>query len=150
MKTLNISEKSQALLAGARVIPLCETIIKMIKRYIEAAEVIGIKNISDVMLLIDNKVVPYNTKVSKKLFTEYGLDYFLIDFIDKVPLNVGRHVMTYYATKDNINDDYVKAYKGHYFAGAEQFGIFSTFNIREFSSTIYQLNEKIAGIYGIK
>jgi len=149
-KTLVISEKSQALLSGARVIPLCPTIVTMIEKYIKAAETIGINDISDVMLFIDNKAISYKTKISYQLFTEYNIDYFLLSFIETVPLNVGRHVMTHYAIKDNINDDYVKAYKGHYFAGAEQFGIFSTFNIGEFQTIIRQLNEKIAGIYGIK
>jgi len=49
----------------------------------------------------------------------------------------------------NFNLFYLEAFMGHYIAGAEQIGIYSTLNMPDYISKVRDLTSKIARIYGV-
>jgi hypothetical protein len=148
MHALIISEKSETLLSGARIIPLCDRAEFIIKKYQEKALKSGIPD-DDIYLIYNGTFVPFDEKIAITVARASGFEEDKITILRTVPINTGRHVLTKYGAEWNINGYYLEAFLGHYFSGAEQFGIFSSMNIQEYIATMREFMQKIADVYGI-
>ena len=95
MHTQIITEKSESKLNGIRIIPLCETIEKIIKYYNQTCNDYGIY--LDYISLYDNdKLVIFDKKIAFKIIVNITSDKFINDFIKYVPFNTGRHIINQY------------------------------------------------------
>lgn len=147
--TQMITEKSDSKLNGIRIVPLCETIERLIKYYIEICEGQGIK--LDYISLYDNdKLIKYDKKVAFKIIADISNDKPLNDFIKYVPLNTGRHIINQYKIEKKLNATYIETFLGHYISGAEQIGIYSPLDIPSYIHYIRENMQNIANLYGIK
>ena len=150
---LTISEKSNSLLSGIRIIPLCDKAIEIIKEYQKIAKEINVPK-DNIYLIIKNIKSTRNYDIYSKnksinIAKNLKLNSFIMNFLEKVPLNTGRHIATKYAIEQNISQYYIDTFLGHYASGAEQFGIFSNMSMKDYIEKIRDLLQKISNIYGI-
>ncbi|HHD78068.1 MAG TPA: hypothetical protein ENK98_00260 [Epsilonproteobacteria bacterium] len=150
MHVLSLSEKSTTLLTGMRVIPLCERAEQIIKYY--KRECMQLQVPEDHVYLINknNKPEIYTKGLAVDILSHHSIDNEIIGFVNNVPVNIGRHVITKLAMETNFNGHYLEAFLGHYSSGAEQFGIFSTLYSREYIQKCRELTQKVAVIYGVQ
>jgi len=146
--TFIISEKSHTNLSGIRVIPMCNEIENILRRYQVLAQRLGIPT-DNIYLINNNKYEIYKTKNILNILENYNAKQNLIDFVRLVPLNTGRHAITKLAMETNFNLFYLESFMGHYIAGAEQMGIYSTLNMPDYISKVRDLTSNIAKIYGV-
>jgi len=146
--TFIISEKSHTNLSGIRVIPMCNEMENILRRYQVLAQRLGIPT-DNIYLINNNKYEIYKTKNILNILENYNAEQNLIDFVRLVPLNTGRHAITKLAMETNFNLFYLEAFMGHYIAGAEQMGIYSTLNMPDYISKVRDLTSNIAKIYGV-
>lgn len=147
---LSISEKSTTLLSGTRIIPLCSKAEEIIKNYQKYAKELNIP--LDNIYLIDqqtNKIQIYKNKLAVDIAEKLELENNIIEFVKLVPLNIGRHIISKYGIEHNFNQHYIDAFLGHYVAGAEQFGNYSTLNMKKYIEKMRTLLQNISNIYGI-
>jgi len=74
----------------------------------------------------------------------------LKQFVDFAPLNSGRHLLTQKAIDNSVSANYIDSYLGHYAAGEEPLGKFSTFDVANYIDAINHITTKITNEYGIK
>lgn len=148
MQTIMISEKAETISLGMRIIPVCETAEKLIKKYKYMASTIGL-DVTQSMLVLDGKVEMFTTKKAVSFLEAYGADEEIKKFVLAVPLNTGRHIATKYAIEHNFNGFYLEAFLGHYISGGEHEGIFSTMNMGEYISSTREMLGHICNIYGV-
>ncbi len=149
MHVLTISEKATTLLSGIRVVPMCyraEEIIKAYQNYCKQMDVPA----DNIYLLEKGKALLYKQDKAKRMIEQITKDSYLVDFIDMVPVNTGRHVISKLAMETNFNGYYLEAFLGHYSSGAEQFGIFSSLKSEDYISKCRELTQKVAILYGVK
>lgn len=146
--TLIINEKATTQLLGIRMIPLCHEIETIIKDYKQLCDEYGIPD-DKIYLLNDGQHYPYNVNQVRLFLNSFEMSQDLIDFIRTVPVNTGRHVITKFAMESNFNIYYLKALLGHYMAGGEHLGVFSTLNIPDYINKSRLLTSNIAKIYGV-
>jgi len=148
LHTFIISEKSQTLLNGVRIIPMCKEIEDILRKYQVLAKRLCIPT-DNIYLINNNKYEIYKTKNILNMLENYNVEQSLIDFVRLVPLNTGRHAITKLAMETNFNLFYLEAFMGHYIAGAEQMGIYSTLDMPNYISKVRSLTSNIAKIYGV-
>ncbi|WP_434637352.1 hypothetical protein MLC35_00930 [Sulfurimonas sp. NW7] len=148
LHTFVISEKSQTLLSGVRIIPMSKEIEDILKKYQLLAERLCIPT-DNIYLINNNKYEIYKTENILNILENYNVEQSLIDFVRLVPLNTGRHAITKLAMETNFNLFYLESFMGHYIAGAEQMGIYSTLDMPDYISKIRDLTSNIAKIYGV-
>lgn len=146
--TLVISEKSQTLLSGVRVIPLCERAKEMIQSYQQLCENYNIPS-NNIYLIHDNKTKIYKQGQAYEILKSYNLEDELVNFVKLVPLNTGRHAITKLAMETNFNLYYLETFMGHFIAGGEQIGIYSTLNMQDYLQKTRELTAQVAKIYGV-
>lgn len=146
---LSISEKSNTLIAGIRLIPLCNQAENIIKEYLEKSTRLNIPKDTIYFKNSYKTYSLYNTDEAKNILKNLNVNKYLIDFIDNVPTNIGRHIISKYAIENNLNGYYLETFLGHYVSGAEQFGTFSNLNFKEYVKTMREFLNQIAEIYGI-
>ncbi|ADR35448.1 hypothetical protein Sulku_2800 (plasmid) [Sulfuricurvum kujiense DSM 16994] len=156
------SEKAQTELSGTRIIPMCKTIVDMIRNYIHYCQLhFKITPLQPFLFRSISKTKdwkPYPSeitfKASMKEFTSDMLIASMYDnistFIRDVPLNIGRYIASNHFEKMGLNYHYLEAYLGHYFAGAEQHGKFSSMDTQEYIRSIANMTESFAHRYGIR
>ena len=147
--TLIISEKSNTLISGIRLIPLCTQAEELIKEYQEKLTLLNIPNDNIYFMNSDKTYSLYSNEQATKILKDLNVAKELIDFLEKVPLNIGRHIISKYAIESNLNGFYLETFLGHYVSGAEQFGIFSNLNFKKYIETMRKFISEIAEIYGI-
>jgi len=149
-KILLIQEKAKSIHMSKRIIPLTQRAIKNIEIFKNIRQKNNIKSNSPV-LLIDGKEIAIKKAEMKKFFLKFEkYDYLkhIINFIESCRLNFGRHIATYNFANDNdVNEEYLDAFLGHFKMGNEDQGIFSYFNNREYIDTITSKMEKIEQYY---
>ena len=91
----------------------------------------------------------YKSKLAFNIAEKLELPQSLIEFVKLVPLNIGRHIISKYGIEHNFNQHYIDAFLGHYVAGAEQFGTYSTLNTKKYIDKMRTLLQNISNIYGI-
>lgn len=148
MHTIIISEKAETLIGGIRVIPVCEVADNLINRYKNKAKTFGL-DITKTQLLIDGEITNYKKLQAIRLMKEYRIDEALIEFVNTVPTNTGRHVITKYAIEHNFNGFYLEALLGHYISGGEQQGIFSSLNMKDYIEKSRAMLNILAKTYGV-
>lgn len=149
MHTQMITEKSESKLNGIRIIPLCETIEKIIKYYNQTCNDYGIY--LDYISLYDNdKLVIFDKKIAFKIIASITNDKFINDFIKYVPLNTGRHIINQYKIEKKLNSIYIETFLGHYISGAEQLGLYSPLHIPSYIHYIRENMQNIANLFGIR
>lgn len=148
MDIIMISEKADTLISGIRIIPLCIEIKNLIKKYKELCRSYNIEG-NNIYLIKNKKTKIFQKNIALELLNSYQVDHELIEFIKFVPLNTGRHVFTKMAMETNFNIHYIEAYLGHYIAGGEHQGIYSTLNMRDYNTNVKKLTSNIASIYGV-
>lgn len=149
MHTQMITEKSESKLNGIRIIPLCETIERIIKYYNQICNDHGIY--LDYISLYDNdKLVKFDKKIAFKIISSITNDKFINDFIKYVPLNTGRHIINQYKIEKKLNSIYIETFLGHYISGAEQLGIYSPLHIPGYIHYIRENMQNIANLFGIR
>ena len=79
-----------------------------------------------------------------------GDNEILEEYIENVPLNTGRHLFVRKAIDVLLNVHHISTYLGHYAAGEEQFGVYSTLDFQNYSDAVKTLTKKIAHECGIK
>jgi hypothetical protein len=149
MHTQIITEKSESKLNGIRIIPLCETIEKIIKYYNQTCNDYGIY--LDYISLYDNdKLVIFDKKIAFKIIVNITSDKFINDFIKYVPFNTGRHIINQYKIEKKLNPIYIETFLGHYISGAEQLGLYSPLHIPSYIHYIRENMQNIANLFGIR
>jgi len=146
-----ISEKAQDIASGTRLVPICDSLKSILHFYQGVLKAKGLEKIF--YLTIDEKHVPFTSYYAHKFIedtTDLADREILQEFIKEVPLNTGRHIFVRKAVDELVNAHYISAYLGHYSAGEEHFGIYSTLNFRDYCITIKEITTKIAKEYGIK
>jgi len=146
-----ISEKAQDIASGTRLVPLCDIINTLLNDYQKLVEEKGLKN--DFYLIIDSKPVIFSLYIAHKFLQNIhnlGNSEILKTYVENVPLNSGRHLFVRKAIDDLMNVYYISTYLGHYAAGEEHFGIYSTFNVTNYWKEITNITTKIAQECGIK
>lgn len=145
---LTVSEKADTLLSGIRVVPLCNEIETLIVQYKGLCKSEAIMS-DNIYLKHKSKIKLYTRGIAIEILNNYESDNDLIDFITFVPLNTGRHVVTKVAIEQNFNLHYLEAYLGHYMAGEEHQGIYSTLDMPSYISNFRTLTSGIARTYGV-
>ncbi len=146
-----ISEKAQDIASGSRLVPVCNTMKSILSTYRILLEDRGLKN--NFYLIMDGKNITFSTYSAHKYLQSIpNLEDsdILEKYINNVPLNSGRHLFVRKAIDDLVNVHYISTYLGHYAAGEEQFGIYSTLNVKDYRDAIVTLTTKIAQECGIK
>ena len=149
MHTQMITEKSDSKLSGIRIIPLCIKIENLIKYYNETSEKLNIK-LNYISLYDNNNFIKFNKKSAFKIIENISSDKKLQNFINFIPVNVGRHIITQYKIEKKFNATYIATFLGHYGSGEEQLGIYSPLNLPQYIHYIRENMENIANLYGIK
>jgi len=150
----SIIEKSQDDASGIRIVPVCKIMKNLLALYQQLLLQHGIKD-KDIYLIIDSQYIGYKEEKARNIlsqitgFTQKQKDV-LIQFVDFAPLNSGRHLLTQKAIDDSISTHYIDAYLGHYAAGEEPLGMYSTLDVAEYIKAINHTTTKIASMYGIK
>ncbi|MCT7528504.1 hypothetical protein N5T79_05050 [Aliarcobacter cryaerophilus] len=147
--TLVISEKSNTLISGIRVIPLCTQAEELIKDYQKKLTLLNIPNDNIYFMNSDKIYSLYSNEQATKILKDLNVSKELSNFLEKVPLNIGRHIISKYAIESNLNGFYLETFLGHYVSGAEQFGTFSNLNFKKYIETMQKFISEIAEIYGI-
>jgi hypothetical protein len=149
----SINEKSQDDASGIRVVPVCPIMKKLLLTYNGLLVKKGLDN--NIYLYADAQYIPFRDEKARMII--FGMDNFsqadrdtLMEFIDFAPLNSGRHLLTQKAIDDSVSANYIDAYLGHYGAGEEPLGKFSTFDVADYIDAINHTTTKIANEYGIK
>jgi hypothetical protein len=149
----SINEKSQDDASGIRVVPVCPIMKKLLLTYNGLLVKKGLDN--NIYLYADAQYMPFRDEKARMII--FGMDNFsqadrdtLMEFIDFAPLNSGRHLLTQKAIDDSVSANYIDAYLGHYGAGEEPLGKFSTFDVADYIDAINHTTTKIANEYGIK
>jgi len=148
MDILLISEKADTLISGIRIIPLCKEIKNLIKKYKVLCKNYNIVD-NNIYLIQNKKPKIFKKNIALEILKSYQVDSNLIEFVTFVPLNTGRHVFTKIAMETNFNVHYIEAYLGHYMAGGEHQGIYSTLNMHDYNINVKKLTSNIASIYGV-
>ncbi len=149
---LVINEKSQHIASGVRVIPLCSTIISLLRNY----EMVHLYHKSlerGIWLIEDGVTQSFNRKLAAdilKSIPDLENRDNLEKYVEYVHLNTGRHCFTQKALELSVDVDHISAYMGHNFAGAEQFGIYSTLNVTSYANAIKYVTQTLASEHGIK
>jgi len=146
-----ISEKAQDIASGTRLVPICYTMNKLIIGYKELLTHRGLEN--NFYLIINEHPVLFSSyEAYKYLQNAQSLNdcEVLEEYVKNVPLNSGRHLFTQKAIDALTNAYYISTYLGHYSAGEEYFGIYSTLNVSDYFKTITNITSQIAREYGIK
>lgn len=147
-----ISEKAETISAGIRVIPMCSQIVNLLSFYEE--HFLRPRSLGRaVWLYKGGKYELFKPKKAYEILSEMpNLENssFLKQYVHDVPLNSGRHCFTRKALELGVPTHYISAYLGHYFAGAEQFGIYSTMDIPSYKESVIEINTYIADEFGIK
>ncbi len=144
-----ITEKSDSKLNGIRIIPLCETIEKLIKYYNQICNRHGIYP-DYISLYYNNKLIKFDKKIAFKIIADITNDKFINDFIKYVPLNTGRHIINQFKVEKQLNATYIETFLGHYISGAEQIGIYSPLHIPRYIHYIRENMQNIANLFGIR
>jgi len=146
-----ISEKAQDIASGTRLVHLCNIMNVLLKEYQNLLEEKGLKN--NFYLIINDKPVIFSSYEANKLIQnihDLHEHEILEKYVKDVPLNSGRHLFTKIAIEHNINTYYISTYLGHYSASEEQFGIYSTLNVQDYSNSVKNITTRIAQECGIK
>lgn len=158
LRVMITSEKAQTELSGVRIIPMCQTISKMIQSYIYYCQTnLKITPIHP-FLLKDQAMGHFPSDMTfKGTMKEFANDMLkdsmyknVAEFVKSVPLNIGRYIASNYTEYMGINYHYLEAYFGHYFAGAEQHGKYSSMDTQQYISVISTMTESFARRYGIR
>jgi len=156
-----INEKAETNLAGIRLIGLSNISINIIKKYIEELNMMKqLDNVSDInfdnfvkIKIKNNKYKTYNIESARYVCKLLPMDKkrkFLEDFIESVPTNTGRHIMTKLFIEKNLNQSFLETFLGHYIKSAEHTGIYSTLSIEKYKNIISNVSENIGISTGIK
>jgi hypothetical protein len=146
-----ISEKSQDIASGTRLVPLCNPMNALLYDYQKLLGDRGLKN--NFYLIIDNEYVVFSSyQAHKFLQNTHDLknQEILEEYVTNVPLNSGRHLFTRKAIDELVNVHHISTYLGHFSASEEHFGIYSSLNVKNYSDAIKTLTTKIAQECGIK
>lgn len=152
LNLIRIIEKSDAKQDGVRFIPLCRKAKSIIVEYKLLCGNFGFSD--DNIYFFDGKkrriLYGGNKKSLVDIFNrEYDLDQYILDFIQNVPLNFGRHIAMKVAIENNFNMYYIQTMMGHYTKGTEQFGSVSTTDSQDYILKTIAFFDKIGKIYGI-
>ena len=150
----SIVEKSQDDASGIRVVPVCNTMQNILSVYSKLLLKRGLQD-KNVYLYVDFEYISYRGEKAGVVLSDIdGLTQVdrdtLVQFVNFAPLNGGRHLLTQKAIDDSVSANYIDAYLGHYAAGEEPFGKFSTFDVADYIEVINHSTTKIAYEYGIK
>ena len=145
-KIMKLSEKSQTKISGLRIVPLSDTALELIKVYQKECNIFSLDFKS--FYIFNNKSFVILTAVSITKLLD--VDEQINEFINNIPLNFGRHIFTKYAIERGVSSNYIDAFLGHYSAGLEQFGIYSTLDYPSYINKITNLTNIFVKIYNIK
>jgi len=146
-----ISEKAQDIASGTRLVPLCNIMKSILSTYQALLKDRGLKN--NFYLIMNSKTITFSTYSAYKfLQNTHNLkdSEILKEYVENVPLNSGRHLFVRKAIDELVNVHNISTYLGHYAAGEEQFGIYSTIDVQDYCNSIKNITTKIAHICGIK
>jgi hypothetical protein len=146
LKVMKLSEKAETKLSGLRIIPLCNEILELIQYYQQSCEKFALDNTKFYLFINEQFLLMSRERVEKYQLFEGDI----LEFLKKVPLNFGRHVFTKFAIEQGVAQDYIDAFLGHYSAGLEQVGIYSSLDIPMYIDTIRETTSRLAVLYGVK
>lgn len=147
-----VNEKASTIPAGIRVIPMYSSIASLMQAYYD--DFLKHRGLDkNIWLIDDGKPTLYSSKKAYSVLSQMlniNNKAILEQFVKEVPLNTGRHCFTKKAIELGISTQYISAYMGHYFAGAEQFGIYSSIDVLSYSHAVKYVTSQIAFEHGIK
>ncbi len=152
LNLIRIIEKSDDKRTGVRFIPLCREAKIIIRKYKSLCSELGLMGNDIYFINKGKKQILYgeNKKVLVNIMhQDYDLDQNILDFIQKVPLNFGRHIKVKVSAERNFNMYYMQTMMGHYTKGTEQIGIVSSTDSKDYIVKTSSFLGKIGKSYGI-
>lgn len=160
-KLLFIQEKGKNLISGKRIIPLSDAGVFLVEKFLEMRSEFNLHSYSPCFIEIDdnnnrierpmnkNNILEWLAKQYSKDNSENKMNIESIKmFVEKVPLNFGRHIFTSYATQSSdIESQYIDAFLNHYKMGTEDQGIYSCFDNEKYRRQVVNIIEEIEQIY---
>jgi hypothetical protein len=146
-----VSEKAQDIASGTRLVPLCNIMNQLLVYYKKLLVQRNLEN--NFYLIVNGQYTLFSSYEAHKFIQntqELKNQKVLEEYIKNVPLNTGRHLFTKKAIDALTNIYYISTYLGHFSAGEEQFGIYSTLNISDYFEAIISITSQIANECGIK
>jgi hypothetical protein len=153
-KILVLQEKAKSIYMSKRIIPLTNKVIEYIEIFNKLKQKYNIHSNFPVLLMNNKEILMTKTKM-KDFFTklkeklEENNKYIneILYFVEHCELNFGRHLVTYYFANDNVKEDYLDAFLGHFKAGNEDQGIYSYFNNKEYIKVVISKIKEIEKDY---
>jgi hypothetical protein len=149
---LIINEKSKHISSGVRVIPLCETIISLLNNY-ECLHLLPRSLDRNIWLLDDGVIKLFSKKLASNTLNaipDLEDRDSLEKYIEYVHLNTGRHCFTQKSLELGVDANHIATYMGQNIAGSEQFGIYSTLDVKNYFDVATYVTQTIASEHGIK
>ena len=144
-RLLSLQEKNKDDATSKRIIPLCLLAQKLITKFYELKEIYGFDEFVPVLLLqgvnnIETKVITQGSIAKWANQLKVNID---LDFINKIPLRFGRHIVTSRAVHANLKGEYLDALMNHFQMGTEDQGRYSNlsnpdyfYSVRSFLETL--------------
>lgn len=146
---LSLQEKNKDDQTSKRIIPLCGIAHKLITKFYELKDKYGFDEFVPVLLVqgIENiETIAITQGSIAKWATQFNIDIDL-DFINKIPLRFGRHVVTTRAVHSNLKSEYLDALMNHFRMGTEDQGRYSNLNNQDYIHTVRDFLETLSKEY---
>lgn len=153
---LTIQEKNKDEQSSKRMIPLCKNAIQLIEKFYEIKKKYGLKEFEPVLMTESaHGIIITEEMTSKSILAWFKKNNTIkVDenFVKKIPLRFGRHVITSYAMQCGIRGEYLDALLNHFKMGTEDQGRYSNYSNPEYINSIKiflnDLAEKYLPKYG--
>jgi len=148
---MTVVEKSETKAGGTRLIPLSKKAKEIIGKYKQLSREMNIPSCNVYLIVNGKKKIFHNTNrnYAVELLKEYEVDPFIINFVENVWLNFGRHILVEVATERGFDFSYLQTLLGHFTKGCEQHGIVSVLDEQNWHQESIALFDHIGKLYGV-
>jgi hypothetical protein len=157
-KVLFIHEKAKNIHSSKRIIPLTNTAVEYIEYFYKLRERYNIISYAPILFednlnetnLSSETIKSWLIKKENEIMNFYNKDVyqFLLDFVSKVDLNVGRHIFASLSNSLNIvSSDEIDAFLNHFEKGTQDQAIYSVFDNQKYFKNIRKNMEIIEKRY---
>ena len=146
LHTVTIHEKEKNKRSSKRIIPVCHSAKKMIDAFFTIKTKYNLSHNRPMLILHKENDFTFEEIKKDAVINFIENNNIIIDlqFISYVPLRFGRHIVTSHSCSSPIRDEYLQAFLNHFSFGAEDQGMYSTFDNREYIRVIANYIEGIS------